>query len=159
MSRMMSCTLLGGALLLSFVSVAAQIGQQEQLGRGGEWLSWSPSARSAYINGFIDGYLRGSHTACDATDKLFEVDKPHRLGDSPSGRCEAKLEVYSKYRYKDSEPDFSAYTQVITDFYTKHPQYQGIPFFYLLSFLSDNKYKTADQLYEMAEKGEMRTHF
>jgi hypothetical protein len=158
MSRTMSCTLLSVVLLLLFVGVAAQ-GSPEQLGRGGEWLSWSPSARSAYANGFLDGYLRGSHAACEEADKLFEVGTPHRLGDSPSGRCEAKLEVYSKYRYENSEPDFSAYTRLITDFYTKHPEYQGIPFAYLLSFLSDSKNKTSDQLYEMAVKGEMRTHF
>jgi hypothetical protein len=117
------------------------------------------------MGGFIDGYLRGSHQACDATDDLFEVGKWHRLGDDrhpseiPSARCLARLDMYSKYKLVESRPDFSAYTDVITEFYTRHPEYQDIPYVYLLEFLSDNKYKTAEQLYQMALKGEIRTSF
>ena len=37
---------------------------------------------------------------------------------------------------------------VITDFYTKYPGYRNIPFIYHLWFLTDSKFKTADQLYE-----------
>ena len=55
-----------------------------------------------------------------------------------------------------SGPDFSAYADVITEFYTKHPEYQGIPFVDLMKSLSDRTYKTADQLYQMALKGELR---
>jgi hypothetical protein len=67
------------------------------------------------------------------------------------------MEEYSKARYTEaSGPDFSAYADVITDFYTKHPEYRGIPFVNLVKSLSDRSYKSADQLYQMAVKGELR---
>ncbi len=69
------------------------------------------------------------------------------------------MEEYTKIETTDSGPDLSAYTTVLTEFYTKHPAYQNIPTVYILSFLSNRNYKTADQLYQMAVKGEMRTHF
>ena len=128
------------------------------LDRGGEWLAWSPAERSTFIDGFISGYRNGSNKACLATSDLFEVGKSHRLGDQPAARCSARLESYSKYSYT-GWADFTAYTTVITEFYTRHPEYRGIPFAYLLSFLSDRQYKTADQLYQMAVKGELRTEF
>jgi hypothetical protein len=84
-----------------------------------------------------------------------------RVGDEqhpsevPSARCLARMEKYSKARYT-SGPDFSTYTDVITEFYTKHPEYQGIPFMNLMKWLSDRNHKTADDLYQMALKGEMR---
>jgi hypothetical protein len=154
-----------GAFALVLLITMAAAAPSKQVERGQEWMSWSPAERSVFMGGFIDGYLRGSHEACKVADDLFEVGKPHRLGDEhhpseiPSVRCEARLETYSKYKLTDSGPDFSAYTVVITEFYTKHPEYQGIPYVYLLSFLSDSKYKTADQLHEMALKGEIRTNF
>lgn len=120
-------------------------------GAGQEWLSWSPTERSAFMNGFVTGYLRGTSAACNAADELFEANKPHSATDRPSERCRGRVDLYSK--------DSDAYTTVLTEFYTKHPEYQGIPSAYLLSFLSDSRYKTADQLYQMAIKGEMRTNF
>ena len=118
---------------------------------GQEWLSWNPAERSAFTIGFIDGYLRGTRKACDAANDLFEVGKGHRLGEDPSARCQSRIESYSK--------DADAYIAVLTDFYTKYPAYRNIPFIYLFFFLSDNQFKTADQLYKMALKGEMRTNF
>ena len=66
------------------------------------------------------------------------------------------MEEYSKAKYTEtSGPDFSAYTDVITEFYTKHPEYKGIPFVDLMKSLGDHNYKTADQLYQMALNGEL----
>jgi hypothetical protein len=148
--------------IMLIIRVSAQV-LPDQLDRGGEWLSWTPRERATYVDGFITGYLQGSHRACDIADDLFEVGKPHRLGDQhhtgdmPSARCLARIDNYSKATYTEaSGPDFSAYTQVITEFYTKHPDYRGIPFVDLMKSLSDRKYKTADQLYDMALKGELR---
>ena len=131
--------------------------------RGGEWLSWSPGEQAVYVDGFITGYLQGSLSACETADKLFEVNKPHSLGDEhrpseiPSARCLARMETYSKASYREGfGPDFTAYTDVITEFYTKHPEYRGIPFVNLMKLLSDRNYKTSDQLYQMAMKGELR---
>jgi hypothetical protein len=66
------------------------------------------------------------------------------------------MEEYSKAKYTETSGlDVSAYTDAITEFYTKHPEYQGIPFVNLMKSLSDRNYKTADQLYQMALKGEL----
>jgi hypothetical protein len=158
MARTLRVLLGIGAFALFLANPAAAQVRPEQRDRGGEWLSWSPGERSTYINGFISGYLRGSHEACLAANDVFEVGKPHRLGNDPAARCEARLDTYSKFR-TGSGPDPTFYTQVITDFYTKHPEYQGVPFVYLLLFLTDRQYKTDDQLYQMALKGALRTNF
>ena len=153
---------IGALVILVIICVAAQV-RTDQVDRGGEWLSWSPGQRTTYVNGFITGYLQGSHLACDVADELFEVGKPHRLGDQhdsgdmPSARCLARMDGYSKVRYTEaSGPDFNAYTDVITEFYTRHPGYRGIPFVNLMKLLSDRNHKTADQLYQMALKEELR---
>jgi hypothetical protein len=154
---------IGVVLILVVVfCVAAQV-RPDQLDRGGEWLSWSPGERATFVDGFISGYRQGSQGACDVAQELFgEPGKKYRLGDEhhpseiPSARCLARMEEYSKAKYTEtSGPDFSAYADVITEFYTKHPEYQGIPFVNLLKLLSDRNYKTADQLYGMALKGEL----
>jgi len=133
----------------------------EQIERGGEWLSWTPNERNEYVYGYLDGYLMGRNRACAAADKLFEVGQPHRLGDDqhptevPSGRCLAALDNYSRAKYNGSPLDFSVYTNPITEFYTKHPEYLGIPFPFLMEFLSDEKCTTADQLYQQAREGRL----
>jgi hypothetical protein len=154
-----------GALIISVVTicVAAQL-RPDQLDRGGEWLSWSPRERATFVNGFIAGYRQGSHGACEVVQALFgEPGKMYRLGDEhhpsemPSARCLARMEEYSRAKYTEASGlDVSAYTSAITEFYTKHPEYQGIAFVELMKSLSDRDYKTADQLYQMAQKGELR---
>ncbi len=153
---------IGAFAILVIICVAAQV-HPEQVDRGGEWLSWSPAERATYVNGFITGYLQGSNGACDVAQELFGDRKTYRLGDEhhpsemPSARCLARMDSYSKARYSEgSGPDFTAYTDVITEFYTEHPEYRGIPFVNLVKSLSDRRYKTADQLYQMAVKGELR---
>ena len=159
MSRMKGTLLLIGACVAILFVTDAGAATPAELGGGKEWLAWTPAERNVYVRGFIEGYWRGSQSACRLADDLFEVNKPHRVGQGPSGRCEARLEEYTKIETTDSGPDLSAYTTVLTEFYTKHPEYQNIPTVYILSFLSNRNYKTADQLYQMAVKGEMRTHF
>jgi hypothetical protein len=158
MAKIIRTLLVAGASAVFLLVVNAGSIPPTQPDRGQEWLSWSPAERNVYIDGFVTGYQGGTHRGCEVADELFEVGKPHRLGNQPSARCFARLETYSKYSYKDSA-DFTAYTTVITEFYTKHPEYRGVPFFYLLSFLSDRQFKTADELYQMALKGELRTNF
>jgi hypothetical protein len=152
-----------GALLIVIIFVAAQaLPGPGQIDTGGEWLSWSPRQRATYVDGFITGYLQGSHQACEIADDLFEVGQAHPLGDAhhpseiPSARCLARMDEYSKTRYtKISGLDFNAYAHVITEFYTKHPEYNGVPFADLMKSLGDRSYKTAAQLYQMALKGEL----
>lgn len=134
------------------VLAAAQV-KPEDAGRGAEWLSWAPAQRTAYVYGLVDGYLMGFYRACDLADQLFEVGKPHRLGDGPSGRCIAHRGEFSKKSLdKEGHLDISAYTDVVTAFYKDHPSCRDFPFALLLQSLS-SKYASADQLYEMAMKG------
>ncbi|PYX43458.1 MAG: hypothetical protein DMG83_17230 [Acidobacteria bacterium] len=155
---------IGALVVLVVVICLAAPVRPDQLDRGGEWLSWSPGERATFVNGFIAGYRQGSHSACEVAQELFgEPGKMYRLGDEkhasemPSARCLARMEEYSKAKYTEaSGPDVSPYTDAITEFYTKHPEYQGIPFVNLMKSLSDRNYKTADQLYQMAQKGELR---
>src|ERR1700686_2216009 len=83
--------LAGVVTVLLLATIAAQVSPLPP-SRGEEWLSWTPKERSTFIDGFITGYMNGSHKACAMTDRLFEVGKSHRLGDFPSSRCEARLE-------------------------------------------------------------------
>jgi len=120
----------GALVSLTIICMAVQV-HPEQIERGGEWLSWSANERNRYVDGFISGYLKARLTVCNAADNLFEVGQAHRLGDDqhptevPSGRCLAAVDTYSRYKYVNSSIDFTAYTNVITEFYTKHPEYQG----------------------------------
>jgi len=131
-----------------------------QLERGGEWLSWSEGERNTYVVGLITGYRVASLRACNAADQLFEIGQPHRLGDQqhpsemPSARCLARVDSYSKC--ESGTTNCSAYAKTITEFYTKHPEYQDLPFPELMEFLSDGKSNTADQLYEVAQHGQVR---
>jgi hypothetical protein len=162
MRRTMRVFLIATAFIgMTFVNSAAQV-RPDQLDRGGEWLSWNPRERATLVIGFIGGYRKGSHSACEAAQQLFgKPGKMYRLGDEhhpsemPSARCLARMEEFSKARYtEDSGPDVSVYTAAITDFY---PEFQGILYVDLIMSLSDRSNKTADQLYQMALKGDLRT--
>jgi len=154
---------IASSIILVVVLAAAQV-RPDQFGRGGEWLSWIPSERRTFVGGFVSGYFQGFHQACEVAQELFgEPGKTYRLGDDhhpsemPSARCLARMEKYSKAKFTEtSGPDFGAYAGVITEFYTKHPEYRGVPFVNLMKLMSDRNYKTADQLYQMALKGELR---
>jgi hypothetical protein len=148
-------------VLVLMICTGAQV-RPEQLEKGGQWLSWTQNERNIYVYGLISGYLTGSLEACNTADQLFEVGQPHALGDKehasemPSARCLAKRGDYSKCKYINSVVDCSAYTTVITEFYTKHPEHEGILFIHLMRLLSDRNYKSADQLHQMVLRGEIR---
>jgi hypothetical protein len=159
--RMRYLAAIGALAVLAATHPAPQL-RPQQVERGGQWLSWSPGERNAYIGGLITGYSQGTLRACSAADRLFEVDRPHDLGDEqhpsevPSARCLATVAHFSKCKWTGSDIDCSAYATPITEFYTRHPEYQGIAFpFIMIDFLSDGRYSTADQLYEQARKGKL----
>jgi hypothetical protein len=139
---------------------AAQV-EPAQRGRGGEWLSWSPTQRSAYMHGFVDGYLGGFGRACDLADERFEASTPHRLGDKDepgemsSARCLARRGEFSKIQRTEAGIDVSAYTDVITEFYERHDSCRDVPFAVLVGSLS-REYKDADQLYQAAGSGGLK---
>ena len=151
-------------LVLSFALCPSASGQTIPMlhGRGGEWLSWTPVKRTAYVEGFADGYMIGFHDACELADQLFETGQPHRLGDEhhptevPSGRCLAHRGEFSRAKLDEKGRfDVGAYTDVITAFYEKHPVCRNFPFPFLLQNLS-SEYATADELYEKAVKGGLK---
>ena len=153
-----------GTLILTVIVVFAggQV-RPEQLDKGGEWLAWSSAERATFVQGFIAGYRRGSHGACDVAQELFgSPGKMYRLGDEkhpsemPSARCLAQMGEYSRSKYTEASGlDVAAYTNVITEFYIKHPEYRDVAFVNLLGLLSDREYKTADQIYQMAREGKI----
>ena len=125
---------------------------------GRQWLSWTTAEREYFVYGFVQGYGEGVNQACSAADKLFEKDVPHLFGYDhvastfPSERCRATVEQYSNIKLSTSAgPDFSSYTNVITTFYTKHPEYRDIPVIELMEYLTDAKNNTADDLYLRAK--------
>jgi hypothetical protein len=144
----------GIILALSMSIFAAAQLKRDETGRGGEWLSWTPVQRHAYVYGLVDGYSIGFGDACQLTNQLFETNEAHRLGNDPSGRCMAHRGEFSNKSFdKAGHLDLSAYTDVITAFYNGHPGCRDFPFSFLLQSLG-SKYATADQLYQMALKGE-----
>lgn len=135
-------------------------------GSGEEWLSWNASERNIYVRGYIDGNAWGTSSVCRAADLLFETNEEHHQGyaghpsDFPSERCLAKRPTYSKAHGGPNGPiGLSAYTGIITEFYTKHPEYRRVPFTFLMMYLNDKDFKTADQLFEKAKSGEMNSVF
>ena len=133
---------------------------------GKQWLAWDSRDRDDFVDAYIDGYEFGVHDACEATDRQLDL-KPGRTYEHdkdeivlPSGICRKGSPHYSKFKLiPNNDVDMSAYTGVLTGFYTKHPEYQDIPFEYLMLYLTDDQNKTADDLYKMAKYGEMRTHW
>jgi len=161
--RFMARCLVRIALSFGLCFCAAAQAQTERLGRGGEWLSWTPVQRSAYVYSFTDGYMLGFSDACHLADQLFEIGKPHRLGDErhptevPSGRCLAHRGEFSQIKF-DGEGHLvgvNEYADVITAFYEKHTTCQAFPFPFLLQVLG-SKYLTANQLYDLAVKGGLK---
>lgn len=120
--------------------------------------------RTAYVGGFIDGYLGGFLRACQRSDQLFEIGKPHRLGDGhspqdmPSARCLLHRGGFALLKFNtDSQPDWSAYTEVIMMFYERHATCRDFPFSFLLEVLN-HKYRSADGLYDLAMKGALEDY-
>ena len=143
----MRAAILAASILITFVCSCAE----PLHGTGREWLSWNAEQRISFVDGFTTGYIMGTHKACAVTGDLMEVGKPQQVGQNPSERCLARLATYSK--------NPGSYTSVLTEFYTVHSQYRNIPVLYLLRFLSDQDFKGADELYQMALNGKLRTVF
>ena len=133
-------------------------------GSGEEWLAWSASERQIFVLGYTYGNGFGTARICRDADLLFETNEQHHQGyaghpsDFPSARCLAARPAFSRARSSPNDPiGLSAYTGVITEFYTKHPEYRRVPYFHLMMLLNDKDYKTADQLFEMAKRDDFRS--
>ena len=133
---------------------------------GKQWLAWQGHERVHFIAAFIDGYESGVHNACASADHLLDLKANHTYNHAndeivlPSGVCWKGAAHYSRFKPNSSgDPDVSAYTGVLTQFYTEHEEYQNVPYEYLMQYLTDEQKKTADDLFKMAKYGEMRTHW
>lgn len=146
-------------VVLPFVSTEAQV-PADQIGRGGQWLSWSQKERITYVFGFIDGYYIGTSNLCEGADLLFKVRDPHRVPPHPDSQAQASILCfdsmgsYSK-GLSGAGLDLSPYADIVTEFYTKHPEYSAVPFPELMLYLGDGKCDNADLLYQKALKGEL----
>lgn len=133
---------------------------------GKVWLSWGPKERNRFVYAYVEGYETGMYEACKAVSELSDKDdiiKTSHGWKSPQfsyERCRAGVGKYSNYTLDSSgEPQFHAYTDVLTEFYTKHPEYRNIPFVYLMEFLTDKQHKSADELFAMASTERMITRW
>jgi hypothetical protein len=131
-------------------------------GKFDEWLAMSSTARESYAEGFVSGYSIGSIDACNNVDRLFPTTSPFfdKAGDlqMPTPRCLEALDHYSRVS-KDHGAPFGIYTGAVTDFYERYPKYRQIPYAFLLRYLSDKRYGSADQLYRAFERGEIQGTF
>jgi len=140
----------GALAAIMVIATRVQVASPPRSGQG--WLSWSPQVRSVFMDAYLDGYVSGKMDACSAAGDLFELDKlVQDPNDIVSARCLRHAKAYSR------ASDY--YVKVITDFYTKYPKYRNIPDVYLMFLLTDDRYKTADEIYQAALEGKIRTRF
>ena len=115
---------------------------------GKQWLAWQNSDREDFVVAYLSGHFFGVKEACDVHDDLAPTDElKHAV------YCRAKAPRYSYKSDSNGNPDLSKYTNVLTTFYTDHPEYQIVPCSRLMEFLTDDQHKTADDLYKMAKAG------
>jgi hypothetical protein len=120
---------------------------------GRQWLAWQNANREAYITAYINGYFYGVKDACYVFDDLEPtVSLRHAV------HCRATAPRYSYKSDVAGYPDLSKYTNVLTKFYTEHPEYQSIPYVLLMPYLADQRHKTADDLYDLAKAGKFPTY-
>lgn len=130
---------------------------------GDQWLALYPSQQSDAIYEYIQGYLDGLNQACGKLDNLFETNVEHHLrymdkpSTFPSERCRTNADFYSKMTIASNHLgyDYSVYINVITEFYLKHPEYRKIQLVILMHYLTDQEFKSADELYTMAKHGDI----
>jgi len=144
--------IIGVFSFLILTAMADRTSSSSAVVTGEGWLSWSPEQRIIFVDTYLMGYLSGKLDACEAADKLFELEKPVRdLNETVDARCVRHAKSYSKDAYH--------YASVITQFYTEHVEYHNIPNVYLMMLLTDDRYQTADEIYQAAVKREIQTDF
>lgn len=167
MNRPRKALLIAGLSLLVFCGCnlrSTRLQRDDFQHPGTQWLSWSSTERSNFVYGYTQGYEEGMYRACKAVEDLSKKDELSHVGQGssphtfPYARCRAGVDEYSGFKIDvTTGPDFHTYTDTITEFYTKHPEYRNIPFLYLMQFLTDKERKSADDLYSMAKSGKLST--
>jgi hypothetical protein len=116
---------------------------------GGRWLSWNVETRGDFVDSYLEGDLDAKIDACHAAYVLF-VPRG-----TPDGTGENSLEGKCFRAVKSYTQTVDEYVSVITDFYTKYPQYRNFSALDLLRAISDGHYTTADGLNQMVLKGQL----
>jgi hypothetical protein len=153
-----------GFLLVGLVIAVANLESATPLpaNPGAQWLSWTATEKNAYVGGFIDGYLSGTTEICQAAGQFLKGGNIRSSGDraetpsSASAACFATGGNYSKQYSGKAGVDFSVYANIITEFYTKHPDYRAVSFRKLILSLRDGVCNSEGQLYQKALRGDVR---
>jgi hypothetical protein len=125
-------------------------------------LSWTASEKHAYVGGFIDGCLSGTTAICQAAGHFLKGGNIRSSGARPetpssaSAACFASGGDYCKQYSGKAGVDFSVYANIITEFYTKHPDYRAVSFRKLILSLRDGACNSEGQLYQKAVRGDLR---
>jgi hypothetical protein len=134
--------------------------------RGAQWMGWDDLRRDAFVVSYVDGYKSGTADACRGIDQSLDLKAgkiPEHGKDeivTASGVCRVNATDYSHCTPGAPEGEVCGYyTRTITQFYSKHPEYQNIPYEYLMTYMTDKENKTADQLYAKAKYGEIRNNW
>ena len=149
--------LVGLVIALSYLKPVAQ----RQASPGGQWLSWTASEKNAYVGGFIDGYLTGTTEICQAAghflkgENICSSDDRWETPSSASAACFASGGDYSKQYSGKAGVDFSVYANIITEFYTQHPDYRVVSFRKLMLSLRDGGCNSEGQLHQKALQGDL----
>lgn len=106
---------------------------------GKEWLSWTPQQRLMFVETYVSGYTAGKTDACiTAAELLAPNEKITNFSHQASADCIRRTKSYSR--------SASYYSDLITTFYKSCPKYDQAPDFYLMTLLTDDRVKTADDL-------------
>jgi len=150
--------LLGLVIALSYLAPAAQV----ETDPGAQWLSWSAGEKSTHVAAFIDGYLAGTTEVCQAADHFVKGGNISSRGDpletnsSASAACCTRGGDYSRQDSGKAWVDFSACVNIITEFYTQHPDDRAVSFRKLPLSLRDGACSSEGQLYQEVLRGELR---
>jgi len=80
----------------------------------GEWLSWSPESKLAYVRGYLHGFERGERNACYFYEEKKPTNSPVPVEKLPRRICLDSLPEFT-------EPNSQIYADTITSYFTKYP--------------------------------------
>jgi hypothetical protein len=160
------CGIVFGVLIaptLPRIFGATSSAKGDGFGAAAEWSALSVNERVAYMEGYTDGYSIGASAACDNADQLFNTKGqvlPNGTLSNPVELCDAALDHFTRMGHRGkTRASFSVYSDAITEFYQKYPQYKNAPFSFLTKLLSDKNYQTADQLFQKLERHDLQATF
>jgi hypothetical protein len=126
-------------VVFPLLALAGSSQRPERIQSGKDWLSWTPEQRFVFLNAYVAGYSRGKTLACIEAAKLFVPNEEITdVTKQASARCIDSAKSYSR--------SGMYYVRVVTDFYSICPKYDAAPLLYLMTLLSDDQLKSAEEL-------------